>query len=240
MIYSTENIIIQELCLVLEDGKLVVKMSTAELQHAFLLLSLSYFPSPAVPTRVRADSGWERAAWIGSTKLSISAAHTFMDRASLTHCAPSLSSCSKHLLVNKTLLWQTLPQWGRVCPAENVTNVGDMLEEGVLGQHCSAPWQERRIVMATALQPESCSDNKLQQITLEVRGTSQKSFSWTRSPFPQTDVAAVLTLCQWAQLKISPHTAHSPLYSLGVLSKHPTPTHTLPQSLSPLCFTGNK
>lgn len=82
--------------------------------------------------------------------------------------------------------------------------------------------------MATALQPESCRDNKLQQITLEVRGTFQKSFLQTRSPFPQTNVAAVLTLCQWAQQKISPHTAHSLLYSLGVLSIHPTPTHTLP------------
>lgn len=108
MIYSRENIFIQELCPALEDGKLVVKMSTAELQHAFLLLSLSYFPSPAVPTHVRADAGWERAAWIGSTKFSISAAHTVMDRPSLTHHSPSLSSCSKHQLVNKTLLWQIL------------------------------------------------------------------------------------------------------------------------------------
>lgn len=127
-------------------------------------------------------------------------------------------------------------KWERICTVENVTNVGDMLEERVLGQHCGALWQEKRTAMATALQPESRSDNKLQQITLEVRATTQKLFSWTRSPFPQTNVAAVLTLCQWAQQKISPHTAHSPLYSPGVLSAHPTPTHTLSQSLSPLCF----
>lgn len=175
MIYLTENIFKQEICLVLEDGKLAVKMSTAESQHAFLLLSLSSSSSPAVPTHIRADTGWERAAWMGSTKLSISAAHTFMDRPSLTCRAPFLSSYSKHLLVNKTLLWQTL-QSGKEFTQQKMSaeNVGDMLEERVLGQHCSAPWQERRIAMATALQPESCSDNKLQQITLEVRGTSQK------------------------------------------------------------------
>lgn len=51
-------------------------------------------------------------------------------------------------------------EWERIYTAKNVTNVGE--EERVFGQHCSAPWQERRVSMAIALQPESYSDNKLQ------------------------------------------------------------------------------
>lgn len=176
MIYSTENIFIQELCLVLEDGKLVVKMSTAESQRAFVLLSLSYFPSPAVPTHIRADTGWEKAAWMGSTELSISAVHTFMNT-TIPH-----TLCSFLVKLDKAPPSQQNPsvaniaKWERICTAENVTNVGDMLEEGVLGQHYSAPWQERRIAMATALQPESCSDDKLQHITLEVRVLPRSHF----------------------------------------------------------------
>lgn len=129
-------------------------MSIAESQHAFLLLSLSYSPSPAVPAHIRAEAGWEKAAWMGSTKLSISAASTFLDRPSLTHCAPSLSSCSKHVLVNKTLLWQML-QSGKEFTQQKtslmlVRRKGCLASTAVpLGKKGGCPWQLHCSLRAT-------------------------------------------------------------------------------------------
>ena len=90
MIYSTENIFIQELRLLLAAGKLVAKMSAAESWHAFRLLAIS--PARQSQPSGRAEAGWERTALMASTKLSISAARIFMDRPSLTPTVPLVTA----------------------------------------------------------------------------------------------------------------------------------------------------
>lgn len=218
MIYSTKNIFIRELCLVLEDGK----MSTAEWQ-----------PSSCSPWAIPPAQQSQSTSGLRLGEGSLDGEHQTLHQCCLyfhgqtiphTPC-PFLVKLFKAPPSQQNPTVANIAKWERMCTAENVSNVG---EEGrVLGQHFSASWQERRTATATALQ----------QI-LEVRGTSQKSSSQTRSPLPQTNVAAVLTLCLWAWQKISLHTAHSPPHTCTltpVLSRSLIYTHS--PSLSALCVS---
>lgn len=208
---------IQELHRLLAAGKLVAKMSTAESWHAFCLFAISP-PRQSQPSG-RAKARWERTALMGSTRLSISALHIFMDGPSLT---PTVSlpcpSCLNCLLVNKMLLWQT---WQcrkgfeqqkmslvlvrkRRCSSSTAVPIG---KRGGL------PWLLNHSLRATVT--TSCRTSPWVWRVL----SQQKS---------QTNVAAVLSSHQLDPGKISPHdTAHSPLHSLGSFIYPPAPcTHT--------------
>ena len=107
MIYSNENIFIQELRLLLAAEKLVLKIGSTESWHTFRRLTISPArqAQPSSNTRTR----WNRTAWTGSTRLSVSATCIFMDGPSLTPTMPlPCHSCLKCLRVNKTFPWQIL------------------------------------------------------------------------------------------------------------------------------------
>lgn len=215
MIYSTENILIQEVHLVLEDGKLVVKMSPAESQHALLA-------QQSQPTSGLTLDGKGQLGWGAPNSPSVLPTPSWTDHPSYTVSLPCQAVQS-----TKTLLWQTL-QSGKEFAQQKMSrcwwHVGG--ESPWPAQQCPLARKEDRGLPWPLL----CRDNKLQQITLEVRGTSQKSFSQTRSPFPQTNTAAVLTLCQWAQQKISSYCTLTLVLSRTLIyTPHPNP-HTPPIS----------
>lgn len=96
MIYSTENILIQEVHLVLEDGKLVVKMSPAESQHAVLA-------QQSQPTSGLTLDGKGQLGWGAPNSPSVLPTPSWTDHPSYTVSLPCQAVQS-----TKTLLWQTL------------------------------------------------------------------------------------------------------------------------------------
>lgn len=166
MIYSTENILIQEVHLVLEDGKLAVKMSPAEAQHALPA-------QQSQPTSGLTLDGKGQLGWGAPNSPSVLPTPSWTDHPSYTVSLPCQAVQS-----TKTLLWQTL-QSGKEFAQQKMSLMLVTCWRRVLGQHCSAPWQERRTAMATALQRQETAADHLgsEGYFPEVIFTDKKSIS---------------------------------------------------------------